>query len=242
VNEEISRSLDAIAEATQRLFTTVDSLNDARVREPSRLPGWTRGHVLNHIARNADGLVNLLRWAASGTRTPMYASARAREAGIESGAGRPLAALAADVRDSAARFAGEAAKLSDGAWTVRVEGLKGGPFPARGILTRRICEVEIHHVDLGAGYSPAQWLPYFVAEALPRTAEWFSGRQDAPACRLVPREGGEQFTIGPAVPPAPPCEVRGPGAALLAWLTGRGTGEGLTVRPDGPLPALPPWR
>jgi len=33
---------------------------DADVRAPSLLPGWTRGHVLSHIARNADGITRTL--------------------------------------------------------------------------------------------------------------------------------------------------------------------------------------
>ena len=32
-------------------------------RAPSALPGWTRAHVLTHLARNADAMVNLLTWA-----------------------------------------------------------------------------------------------------------------------------------------------------------------------------------
>ncbi|MEV0474381.1 maleylpyruvate isomerase N-terminal domain-containing protein, partial [Streptomyces prunicolor] len=32
--------------------------HNASVAEPSRLPGWSRGHVLAHLARNADALVN----------------------------------------------------------------------------------------------------------------------------------------------------------------------------------------
>ena len=41
---------------------------------PSLLPGWTRAHVLAHVAGNADALVNLLTWARTGEETPMYAS------------------------------------------------------------------------------------------------------------------------------------------------------------------------
>ena len=57
---------------------------------PSRLPGWTRGPVVCHVARNAEGLVRLLHWARTGIETPMYPSMEARAADIEAGAGRPL--------------------------------------------------------------------------------------------------------------------------------------------------------
>src|SRR6266496_3912112 len=99
---EVGGQLARVGAATDRLLATAAALSDTQAREPSLLPGWTRGHVLTHIARNADGMVNLLHWARTGTQTPMYASPESRAADIEAGAGRPAAGLAADVRESAA--------------------------------------------------------------------------------------------------------------------------------------------
>src|SRR5437764_13485554 len=164
---EVSHSLDRLAAATERVLVTATALSDAQAREPSLLPGWSRGHVLTHIARNADGLGNLLRWAQTGTETPMYASAESRGADIEAGAGRPAADLAADVRESAAALAAEAASMPDDAWTAQVRALNGPPFPALGVLERRLSEVEIHHVDVAAGYSPADWPEDFLSDAVP---------------------------------------------------------------------------
>jgi maleylpyruvate isomerase len=238
---EASHSLDAITAATERLLATAATLTDAQVREPSTLPGWTRGHVLTHIARNADGLGNLLRWAHTGTEIPMYPSAEARSADIEAGAGRPAASLAADARESAAAFAAEAASVPDGAWTVQVRALYGPPFPAIGVLDRRLSEVEIHHVDLGAGYSPDDWPAAFVAGALPRVAESFAGRDDTPPC-LVSAEGTtNSFRIGPDQAGLPPVLIHGQPADLLGWLTGRSDGTKLTLPAGGTLPTLPPW-
>src|SRR5437870_12625963 len=95
---EVSHSLDRLAAATDRVLATATALSDAQAREPSLLPGWTRGHVLTHIARNSGGMVNLLRWARTGTEAPMYASAESRGADIEAGAGRAAADLAAEER------------------------------------------------------------------------------------------------------------------------------------------------
>src|SRR5579859_4132863 len=173
---EVSHSLDRLTAATERLLATAGALSDAQAGEPSLLPGWTRGYVLTHVARNADGLGNLLRWARTGTEIPMYASAEARGADIEAGAGRSAAELVADVRESAAAFAAEVPTLSGDAWTVLVRALHGPPFPAFGVLERRLSEVEIHHVDLGAGYAPGDWPEDFLIEALPRVAVSFTGR------------------------------------------------------------------
>src|SRR5215472_13500263 len=183
---EVSHSLDRLAAATERVLVTATALSDAQAREPSLLPGWSRGHVLTHLARNADGMVNLLRWARTGTPTPMYASAQSRAADIEAGAGRPAAALAA-----------EAAGMPDDAWTAQVRALNGPPFPALGVLERRLSEVEIHHVDVAAGYSPADWPEYFLSEALPRVAESFAGRDDTPPCVAWAEGAKDSFRLGP---------------------------------------------
>ncbi|WP_241780552.1 maleylpyruvate isomerase family mycothiol-dependent enzyme, partial [Streptomyces wadayamensis] len=77
------RDLTRLDEATARLLTVAGTLDDAALAEPSRLPGWTRGHVLSHLARNADALLNVV------AGRPMYASAEARDADIEAGATLP---------------------------------------------------------------------------------------------------------------------------------------------------------
>ncbi len=239
---EVSHSLDRLAAATDRVLATGTTLSDAQAREPSLLPGWTRGHVLTHIARNADGMVNLLRWARTGTETPMYASAESRGADIEAGAGRPAAGLATDVRESAAALAAEAADMPDDAWTAQVRALQGPPFPPFGVLDRRLSEMEIHHVDLAAGYTPGDWPDDFLTEALPRVAESFTDRDDAPRC-LVRAEGTKgSFRLGPEQAGPPQWIIRGQPADLLAWLLGRDSGTRLTLAGGGTLPALPPWR
>jgi maleylpyruvate isomerase len=240
---EASHSLDRLAAATSRLLATATALTDAQAREPSLLPGWTRGHVLSHIARNADGMVNLLNWARTGTETAMYASAESRSADIEAGAGGPAADLTADVRESAARFAAQAAAMPGDAWTVQVRALRGPSFPALGVLDRRLSEVEIHHVDLAAGYAPSDWPADFVADALHRVADSFTRRDDAPCCQVWAENAPHGYRIGPAGTATPPVVVRGQPADLLAWLVGRDSGAGLRVsgQADGP-PVLPAWR
>jgi maleylpyruvate isomerase len=255
---EITEALAGIQTATERLLASAAVLTDAQVREPSLLPGWTRGHVLAHIARNADGLANLLRWASTRTEIPMYKSREARDADIEAGAARGAAELTADVRDSAASFAQQAATVPETGWTVPVRALRGDPFPASGVLTRRLSEVEIHHVDLAAGYGPGDWPEDFVSGTLPRVAEMFAGRADAPACRIVadgmsntleiglaagagPGRAGDASTDGGPDTGTVPL-VSGPAYELLAWLLGRSTGHGLTVHPASTVPVMPPWR
>ena len=41
-------------------------MGDDAFAAPSALPGWSRAHVLTHVARNADAMINLLTWARTG--------------------------------------------------------------------------------------------------------------------------------------------------------------------------------
>jgi len=229
----------AIDDATSRLLRTAASLTDQQVRGPSGLPGWSRGHLLTHIARNADSLRNLLSWARTGVVTPQYADEGERERGIAAGAGRSAAELLADLEKSAAAFAAEADQLRYGDWAAEVRGLRGPAHPAWVTLRRRLTEVEIHHVDLGAGYGPDDWPPAFASASLERIAADFAD-DETPSTRLVSSDARLTLQIGPPTA-APAVEVRGPAWALLAWLIGRGSGAGLTTTPPGPLPTLPPW-
>lgn len=231
--------LTRVEDAQRRLNVTVAGLGDRDAAAPSLLPGWTRGHVLTHLARNADGLAGLLRWARTGEQSPMYPSQEARNSDIEAGAGRPAAELAADVRESATALAAEAARMPDDAWSVRVRRTPSGePFPASAVPMMRLTEAEIHHVDLAAGYGYRDWPREFVADILPAVAEYFRERGDTPPIRLTVTGESQTYLLGPAGAPSP-LEVRGAADNVLAWLLGRHTGEGLEVQPGSSLPVLP---
>jgi maleylpyruvate isomerase len=234
---ELAGRVDA---ATQRLLQTAGGITDEQARAASLLPGWSRGHVLTHVARNADSLRNLLIWARTGVETPQYPNVEARDAGISEGAGRPAADLIDDVGVSSAALAAEAAILADADWAAQVRGMGGRGHPAWYTLWRRLTEVEFHHVDLDAGYQPDQWPEEFALQSLEGVTEQFSRKPDCPAALLVSLDSGRTHRIGPA-DTEPTAQVSGPTRALLAWLTGRAAGAGLTTEPAGPLPSVPAW-
>jgi maleylpyruvate isomerase len=155
-----------IDDATQRLLGTARVLAEPDLRQPSLLPGWTRAHVLAHLARSADAMRTLLIGARSGQELPAYASAAAREADIERGAAQKAKDLVADVADSAMALRTIARQLPDQAWARAVRILDSVPFPAAQLLTRRLAEVELHHCDLAAGYTPAGWPHAFASMEL----------------------------------------------------------------------------
>ncbi|PXX63139.1 maleylpyruvate isomerase [Nocardia tenerifensis] len=232
-------SLDTLTEATDRLLDTMRKLTDDDVAEPSLLPGWTRGHVLAHVARNADSLLNLLLWAHTGVEIPQYASMFLRDFEIDAGAPRPAAEQHADNAAAARRWRALADSLTDDTWHAEVRTRQGRPIPASEVRWMRLQEVEIHHADLNVGYSPADWPASFVARVL-RQATVDMNRITAAATEPVPgfelRATDTDFTglVGAAATRT----VSGPAAALAAWMLGRSDGADLS----GEVPILPPWK
>ena len=236
--EAESAGVGPVSAATARILRTATEFDDASLRRLSRCAGWSRAHVLSHVARNADALTNLLTWASTGREIPMYASRESREEDIEAGSGRGSEEIIEDVRVSSYRFSAAVASVPDEAWERQVgmgRASSGRVIPARRVLWERLKEVEIHHVDLDAGYSPADWAPWFVSRALAETVRMFGRRADAPGLTLVIDGTTERVGSGGEV------TVTGTAAAMLGWLVGRAAGEGLQVEPPGALPTLPPW-
>ena len=229
--------LAEVDRATKRLLRTARALDDD-LAAPSLLPGWTRGHVLTHVARNADAMVNLLTWARTGVVTPAYRDPQQRAGDIEVGARRPLAEQLADVRESAARFAASVEMVPAEGWAAVLDA-PAGPLPATLIVWRRLREVEVHHVDLAAGYGPADWPEAFSHRLLHEGVADLRGADDFPPLVLQPDGAGHLLTLGE--PDGAPT-VSGSTWALAAWLTGRTRGAGLSVDPPGPLPTPPAWR
>ncbi|MFF3728779.1 maleylpyruvate isomerase family mycothiol-dependent enzyme [Streptomyces sp. NPDC002476] len=224
-----AHDLRAVREATDRLLSATGKLDDAALAEPSRLPGWSRGHVVAHLSRNADALVNVL------LGRPMYADSETRDRDIERGAPRPKAEQLTDLTDSAARFADAASAPAD--WTRTVTLRNGVTDSASRVPFRRRVEVELHHVDLDIGYELEDLPDEFVTREIDFLAERFTGHSDVVATRITADDGRAWSTGGGAE--GAPVVVRGTAPELLGWLCGRRDGSALAVD-GGLLPALPP--
>ncbi|MFI6870855.1 maleylpyruvate isomerase family mycothiol-dependent enzyme [Nocardia sp. NPDC050406] len=233
---EIPTQLDHVAAATDRLLDTAAALTDADLVEPSLLPGWTRGHVLAHVSRNADSLVNLLLWARTGIETPQYASAYLRDADIEAGAPRPLREQLEDLRASADRWLALARVMPEDRWTTLVRNRQGGEIPATRVPWMRLLEVEIHHVDLARGYSPTDWPSAFTDRLLTESVADQARKIDpnGPGFTVSATDTGYTATVGSA----PVTTISGTAAALASWLIGRSDGSDLT----GDIPELSAWK
>ena len=238
--DDLQRSLDELAAATDRLLASVDRLAEADVRGPSLLPGWTRAHVLTHVARNADGLAILAGNARTGEDRPMYPGAPdQRELDIEAGAGRGLGDLRLDLADSADRLMAAFADFPEEALAREVTLRSGARAYGWEIPRIRVREVEIHHVDLDAGYTPDDWSPDFAARTLDQISPFFRDNRDCPVGVLVATDGTGRWEVASGAGDRP--TLAGPRSALVGWLTGRTSGEGLVLDPPGELPRAPRW-
>ncbi|WP_207947891.1 maleylpyruvate isomerase family mycothiol-dependent enzyme [Metallococcus carri] len=224
-------------EGTELFVQTVDGIADAQFAEPSALPGWTRAHLIAHVADNADALGNLVHWAATGVETPMYASAAQREADIERGAGQPPSELRARVKLSADRLAQAFDALTPEAWAREVRTSKGLPVPASATVWMRAREVLIHSVDLavGVGFTdlPRDFLVQLVGDITRQRS-----RGDGPALDLVADDGAGRWQVSGANGSGDQAtRVTGSLPAIAAYLAGR---PGPALTSEAP-PQLPPW-
>jgi maleylpyruvate isomerase len=158
---QLSDELDA---AMQRLIDEARIMTSPDLQAPSLLPGWTRAHVLSHLARGADAMRTLLAGARVGQDRPAYASPQARDADIDRGAAAED--LVDDLVASAMALRTVARQLPDTAWRYQVQMPDSHRIQASQLLAWRLAEVELHHCDLGIGYGHDQWSAVFAAMEL----------------------------------------------------------------------------
>jgi maleylpyruvate isomerase len=219
--------------ATTRYLEALTDLKDEDCRQPSVLPGWTRGHVITHLSRNADALSNLLHWGQTGVETPMYPTTETRDQDIEAGASRSAAELRADATASWGRLLQAANELHTSRFDTMVTRTPGSPpFPVTKVGGMRRTEVEVHHADLGIGYTSYDWPADFTTHLLERRARELAGRP----MRWRLTDTGRTIDVGEGDGP----EITGHSAELAWWLIGRGAGDSLLCS-AGALPHLGRW-
>lgn len=189
--------LDRVAQSQHGLDEFLAAtLTGPALREPSRLPGWSRAHVLAHLVGNATAMAAMFEGYVEGREVTQYGgSEQRRTTGIEEWQALARTELMALVQDSGARCLAAYRGMPD--WTGTLQWLSGRWPAARGPISRWR-EIEIHRVDLDLGYDCDDWPEDFVG---------FHLRRELP--RLADR-----------APDVQPPEL--PDAQLLGWLLGRG--------------------
>ncbi len=189
------RASDLCRDAHQRLWQSVSALSDDQVRAHSRLAGWTVGHVLTHLARNADAHARVLQGALLGEDRPKYGGGTGqRSLEIDQGATRRAEEILHDLETSQARLEAVFEECSAAGWP-NPQFVGGGSYGPHGCPAHRLRETEMHHVDLGLGYEPSDWPDEYVAWELPVLLSTVDERLESPEQRR----------------------------SVVAWLAGRGT-------------------
>jgi maleylpyruvate isomerase len=215
-----SRTLDetvaGCAGAHQRLLAHLDEalergeLTDDTVVDASLLPGWTKGHVLAHLARNAESYTRVFHEAMAGRATERYpGGTRQRIDEIRQGGGRSARELVADVRRTIWALESVWAAVPESGWELVGTSL-GKPEPVIDLPFKRWREVEVHHADLGlAGFSFGDWSAEYVRREL----------------RLATMAFRSRLPMGASALPAAAMALSP--ADRTAWLMGRLTVHGL---------------
>ncbi|MGI5326878.1 maleylpyruvate isomerase family mycothiol-dependent enzyme [Actinomadura nitritigenes] len=190
-------------EGTDLFLDAAGGLAEAEYDAPCLLPGWSRRHLVAHVAANADALGNLVHWAATGEETPMYASPEERAAGIERGARMTGPELAGWLARSSAELRTAMDALTERQWRAEVVTAQGRSVPAAEVPWMRSRETFVHAADLDRGVSfadlPGDFLDALVTDIaakrgldavspngralpdgpLPEVAAWLAGRPHA---------------------------------------------------------------
>lgn len=175
------------------------------VRAPSRLPGWSVGHVLTHLARNADSVVRRLEASHAGMVVEQYEGGlEGRATQIEAGAQRPYAVQREDVIQTAAAIERLVPTLSPSTWSFETVASSGELQPGLVVLARRELEVVLHHTDLGRGFEPASWPQPLVDELVDEGLDLLSARADPSALAGWFTDRAEPPPLRSWTPPARP--------------------------------------
>ena len=229
-----------LEQATGVLYEVVEGLDEAAVRGRSLLPGWSRAHVITHLARNADALVNLLTWARTGVEHLMYASRADRDADIEEGSpGGDCRCCGRTWTRRASVSPRRRASCPTRRGTRRSCTPKGRPLQARQVPWLRLREVWFHLIDLDRGIGFDDLPADFVEEFLDDVVRQFEGRHGRAArcgSRRHCRTGVSG--AGSSTEPGSSATVRGSASRMLGWLTGR---ERRGAACSGTVPELPGW-
>ncbi len=202
------------AAAHQRLLGSLENLTDADCRAPSMLPNWSRGHVLTHLARNADSHTHLLIAAGNEDIAEQYPGGiSARNEAIEIGSDRSAADLAGDVRKSIYALETQWASATPTTWAGEGRNARGAVIAMSDLVFLRWREVEVHHADLGLEFGWQQWSELYVRLELDKQMMNWRSRKPMGLTDL------------------PPAALQLPPVHRLAWLLGRVDVEGLP-KPD----------
>ena len=199
---DIRRDIESCLASHASLTEFLRQLDPVDPGRPSALPDWTVGHVLSHIARNADGIISMLDGFVQYPH-----GVEGRNGDIETGSRRSWAELVDDVVSTSAALD---VRLSDEGvdWSGTVTMLPG-TRPKASVPLMRQREVEVHRTDLLLGYRFADMPGDYVRRDLRLMGMFWQARKPM------------------GMTPLPDAALELDPAARLSWMMGRVEIDGL---------------
>ena len=135
--------LDGCVDGHRRLESLLTAeLTEDAARRPCRLPGWSVGHLVTHLARNADAHRRVVEAAGRGECVPMYPGGEdERTEDIDAGAARSPGELVSDVMSADAALERAWAAASHETWTQGLGVRNAGPTTVSDFVFLRWREV-----------------------------------------------------------------------------------------------------
>ncbi|MFD3515422.1 maleylpyruvate isomerase N-terminal domain-containing protein [Streptomyces sp. NPDC058657] len=226
----IPERLKEISAAHDRLRAEAAALTEEGAREAIELPGWTRGHVLIHLADLSKAFARQARYAVEGRTIEVYDGGRpTRDSRIEELHGRPVEWLRGQLDEGLTALDEAWAALGPDGWDLPCA-YRNSPLFATQLAWWR--ESALHDVDLGAGHRSEEWSlalsSHVVSFLLPRLPQ---------GTLLVGEDTGQEWrTDGDGT-----TVIRGSVRALAAWISGRPHGTLPTTDAGTALPELNAW-
>jgi maleylpyruvate isomerase len=242
MSTEPERASDMLADASSRVVRTVDGFHGDDWRVPSLLPGWTRAHVVAHLALNAEGMARALRGVVADHtddgRGTMYDSDEQRDRDIADLATADPAEIRGRLMAGTTTLYDAIAAVPEEQWETRIERTPGGRrLRVDALPGMRLRELEIHHVDLGAGYATSDWSVAFAELLIDSMAKRLEPER---SFEVRPLDSRRTWVLGSGESEYPVAVVTGPAADLGWWLTGRPAPDTVSCS-HGELPSIEGW-
>ncbi|MET4002489.1 maleylpyruvate isomerase [Arthrobacter sp. UYCu511] len=228
--------LERLTAAAENVSAKLGALTDSDVLDPTDLPGWTRGHVLAHIAHVSTAVARQAEYALRGELVDFYdGGPGGRTQAIEMNAGHTAAEHRDYIATAFTRALTVLGGLEESQWELPVSYRNSD---IRGVALAYWRELVIHLADLQLGRGPETWSKefclYLIGFLSPRVPEPLQLKL-LPLALPPMTVGSGESTVS----------VSGMLTDIAAWLSGRTPSMG-SLRAEAAadsveLPTLLPW-
>lgn len=152
-----ARDLQWARRGTAYFARSLNELADGELDAPSRLPGWSRRHVVAHVGYQARGLARLVEAARNGAAEETLPEPGTGFEDIQFAATLPAHALRHLFKHSEVHLNVEWRDLTEAGWSASVRSLSGETVAIATTPWLRAREIWMRALELDNGGSPADF-------------------------------------------------------------------------------------